>query len=375
MPPTPTPHAPIDMALNHGTMCSPRAIEVLRGHTETSALRFYAMADDGELRGAIGAWAGLPASSVLVGNGSGPLLRACIPAIIEQKIRASPSRIIRHLLFRRGYPLIVTRPTYSKVPSGAVKNRIAFEEVVLRPEAGYRLELDALRSVLRRTDGLVYLCTPNNPTGNLLLDRTGLASLLSEFPRSFFFIDEAYADYVPPERRPQFADLVPAHENLLLLRSFSFAHGLAAVHVGCALTHPGLVARLQARVTPHVVGRLNADLVIASLGDPTHLAHVREGMAMERTRVTEALRRMPGVEAFDSETNFIYARFTDGQSAAPFAARLEALGVVIKTFEPIGDTRDDTSFRITVGLPAENARLLELIETHFGAALAHSGAA
>jgi histidinol-phosphate aminotransferase len=263
---------PVDMALNHGTYCSPRALDVLRRHADRTSLRFYAPADDGALRAAIGRHAGVSAASILVANGSGPLLKSVIPYLIEQRIRASPARMVQHLLFRRGYPMIVTSPTYSKVPSGAVRNGLSFESIELDPRKGFALDPAELRARLRKRDGLAYLCSPNNPTGNLLLDRQGLEPLLAEFPRSFFFIDEAYVDYIAPERQPRLADLTARHDNLLILRSFSFAHGLAGAHIGYAITSPALVETMRARATPHLVGRLAAELAIASLEDPTHRA-------------------------------------------------------------------------------------------------------
>jgi histidinol-phosphate aminotransferase len=180
---------PVDMALNHGTYCSSRALDVLRRHGDRTSLRFYAPADDGALRAAIGKHAGVSAASVLVANGSGPILKSVIPYLIEQRIRASPTRMVQHLLFRRGYPMIVTSPTYSKVPSGAVRNGLSFESVELDPRKGFALDLAELRGRLRKRDGLAYLCSPNNPTGNLLIDRRGLEPLLAEFPRSLFLID------------------------------------------------------------------------------------------------------------------------------------------------------------------------------------------
>lgn len=355
----------VDMALNHGTRCAPGVMEVLRRYCEPTSLRFYGPADDGALRGAIAADAGVSSEHVLVANGSGALLKSVIPYVIERSIRASLVRMARHLLFKRGYPLIVTSPTYSKVPASAARVGLAFECITLRREHDFRLDLAELRQRLSRRPGLVYLCSPNNPTGNLLLDRASLEALLGEFPESFFFCDEAYADYVTRSRRPQLADLVLRHSNLLLLRSFSFAHGLAAAHVGYAITTPALVEVMRARGTPHSVSRLAAELVAASLDDPSHLERVRAEVAGERARLLGELRRLPLIEVFESETNFIYGRFRNGERAADLASGLLDRGVLIKTFEPVGPTRFDEYFRFTIGLPDENSLLLQRLREHF----------
>ncbi|MGC4086738.1 MAG: hypothetical protein QM756_02350 [Polyangiaceae bacterium] len=129
----------VDMALNHGTRCAPAVLEVLRRQADSTCLRFYAPADDGALRAAIGKHAGVPAEHVLVANGSGPLLKSVIPYLVEQRIRASIARVAQHLLFKRGYPMIVTSPTYSKVPASAHRIGLAFESIRARPGAGFRV--------------------------------------------------------------------------------------------------------------------------------------------------------------------------------------------------------------------------------------------
>src|SRR4051812_42730106 len=96
----------VDMTLNHGTICSDRCVEVLRRHDSNIAMRAYPLANNDDLRAAIAAAHGITPDNVLVANGSGPLLKTCIPFLIEQKIKSSPMRMLRYLLRRRSYPIL-----------------------------------------------------------------------------------------------------------------------------------------------------------------------------------------------------------------------------------------------------------------------------
>ncbi|WP_437299298.1 pyridoxal phosphate-dependent aminotransferase [Sorangium sp. So ce426] len=353
---------PIDMALNHGTYCSERCADVLRRHAGNTSLRSYPAGDNGDLRRALAADAGVRPENVLVANGSGPLLKTCIPFLIEREIRRSATRTLRFLLKRTAYPLITTRLTYSKVPASGVRVGLRCELLPLHPENGFALDVGRLESRLSRQDGLVYLCNPNNPTGNVLITRQELGPLLTRFPDSLFFIDEAYVHYLEESPNTRMADLVLRHPNLMVLRSFSFAYGLASVRVGYAMGDAKVVAQMEAKMTPHRVGQLAAELAMASLQDGGHLGFVRHQTARERARLMAAIGAHRALEAYPSQTNFILCRARGAWSGAKIHDALLARGVKVKAFEPFGDERYDDYFRVTVGLPAENTFFIEQLD-------------
>ncbi|WP_438035880.1 pyridoxal phosphate-dependent aminotransferase [Sorangium sp. So ce204] len=353
---------PIDMALNHGTYCSERCADVLRRHAGNIALRSYPAGDNGDLRRALAADAGVRPENVLVANGSGPLLKTCIPFLIEREIKRSATRTLRYLLKRTAYPIITTRLTYSKVPASGVRVGLRCELLPLHPENGFALDVGRLESRLSRQDGLVYLCNPNNPTGNVLITRQELGPLLTRFPDSLFFIDEAYVHYLEESPNTRMADLVLRHPNLMVLRSFSFAYGLASVRVGYAMGDAKVVAQMEAKMTPHRVGQLAAELAMASLQDGGHLGFVRHQTARERARLMAAIGAHRALEAYPSQTNFILCRARGAWSGAKIHDALLARGVKVKAFEPFGDERYDEYFRVTVGLPAENTFFIEQLD-------------
>ncbi len=354
--------SPIDMALNHGTYCSERCVDVLRRHDSNRALRLYPAADNGDLKQAIAKDAGVESSNVLIANGSGPLLKMCIPYLIETKIKSSPLRMLRYLLKRVAYPIITTRLTYSKVPAAGVRQGLRCILLPLGPENGFALDVGLLEAQLAQHDGVVYLANPNNPTGNILVTRSQLEPLLTRFPDSIFFIDEAYLQYVPESPETRLSDLVLRHPNLFLLRSFSFAHGLASIRVGYVLANAEWIAQFEAKLTPHRVGQLAAELVMASLEDPRHLDFVREKTAKERVRLTTSMRRHSSIDVYPSETNFILCQVKKPWTGQKIHDGLLALGIKVKCFERFGDERYDEYFRVTIGLPEENTHFLAQLD-------------
>ncbi len=350
---------PVDMVLNHGTYCSARCAAVLEGKLGRTSLRSYPPADNRDLKRALARDAGVAPENVLVANGSGPILKSVIPFLIERKIKRSPLRMARFLLKRVAYPIITTNLTYSKVPAGGVRVGLRCVLVPLDPARGFALDLPALEAKLREHDGLVYLCNPNNPTGNVLVTRAELEPLLTRYPGSYFFVDEAYVHYLEAEEHAPIADLVLRHPNLIVLRSFSFAYGLAAVRVGYAACAPAIVQQFETKHTPHLVGQLATDLVLASLDDPEHLRFVRAETSRERARLCEAMSAMPSLEVFPSRTNFVLCRTRDGWTGKRVHDGLLARGVKVKTFEPFASETYRDYFRVTVGVPAENTFFLE----------------
>lgn len=353
---------PIDMALNHGTYCSEQCVQVLRNYDSNRSLRMYPPAGNEDLRSAIAQDAGVKPSNVLVANGSGPLLKTCIPYLIETKIKRSPARMVRYLLKRIAYPIITTRWTYSKVPAAGVRQGLRCILLPLEPENGFALDMGLLEAQLLQQDGVVYLANPNNPTGNVLITRAQIEPLLRRFTDSIFFIDEAYWHYLPERQDTRSSDLVLRYPNLVLMRSFSFAYGLASIRVGHVIADAKWIEQFETKLTPHRVGQLAAELVIASLEDRGHLDFVRQENAKERAVLMNALGRHEALRAFPSEANFILCQTRSPWTGQKIHDALLARGVKIKCFEPFGEERYDEYFRVTVGLPEENAHFITQLD-------------
>jgi histidinol-phosphate/aromatic aminotransferase/cobyric acid decarboxylase-like protein len=354
---------PLNLGLNDGTYCPASCVEVLERYRSRTALRNYSTAQNEGLRERIARVDGVDPDNVYLANGSGPLLKQGIPHLLKKQIRSSLGRTFHYLLTRGGYPVFTTHLTYSKVPAGLEKMRIPVRFLRVEPENRFRLDLALLRRGLEKEDGLVYLVNPNNPTGNVLFSVAELEPLVAAYPRSTFWIDEAYVHYVAPERVGSLPPLVRRYPNLVVSRSFSFAYGMAAARIGYLLGTPSLIAELEQGVTPYRLGGLQEDLAIAALADENHLPFIRRETANARRAILDGLRGLPAIELWDSETNFLLGRRRDGRPATVLAEALERQGVRIKTFTPHHGMTFDEYFRITVGLSHENERLVSICQT------------
>jgi histidinol-phosphate aminotransferase len=349
---------PLNLGLNDGTYAPLRCLEVLRRYTERTDFRNYGAADNRPLLEAIARIDGVAPDNVFLHNGTGPILKLAIPYLLKQRVLDSPRRIARHLIKRDGFPIITPRFTYSKVPKKAAEGGMHVDMLPLDPGDDFRFDVGRLERRLERGPGLVYIVNPNNPTGNLLVERDQIVPLLERFPESRFWIDEAYVQYVDEREHEYFSSLVPRYPNLLVSRTFSFAYGLAAIRIGYLLAKPGFVAELEKQLTDYRLGTLQEQLGIAALEDPDHLGYVREQTRLGRDQLYAGLAQLPGVQSFPSVVNFVLCRFTDGRRGAELKAKLAARQVAIKSFEPGNGQNYDPYFRITVGLPAENEFLL-----------------
>jgi histidinol-phosphate aminotransferase len=163
--------------------------------------------------------------------------------------------------------------------------------------------------------------------------------------------DEAYREFVTDPDTPDGLDLMSAHENVAVLRTFSKAYGLAALRVGYAIAHADVIAALAKLHVPFEVNAVAQAAALASLGaqDEMH-ARVNEVIA-ERERVFAALQdlRVPVVA---SEANFLWLPLPE--DAAVLGAYGERAGVVLRPFRDVG-------VRVTVGTPEENDRFLKVI--------------
>jgi histidinol-phosphate aminotransferase len=350
---------PIDMALNHGTYCSRRCLDVLRRYDGITSLRIYPSESNTDLIETIARIHGVSAENILVDNGSGPILKTVIPFLIERNIRSSALRMIRYSLKRKAYPIFTPRFTYSKVPLGSLRHGLRCEWLPLNFETKFSLDLADMKSRLRASDGLVYLANPNNPTGNVLITPEQLRPLLSEFPESWFFIDEAYLEYLPEREQLSVGRMVADHENLVVLRSFSFAYGLASTRIGYAVLPKSLMKHIEPKQTPHRVGQLAAELAMAALGDDEHLPFVERMTAAERAKLIEGMTQCDALQPVPSQTNFILCRVRLPWTARRIYDELMTRGIKVKVFEQIGEERYEDYFRVTVGLDWENARFLE----------------
>jgi histidinol-phosphate aminotransferase len=214
-----------------------------------------------------------------------------------------------------------------------------------------RLTIDAARlaEAIDERTRLVLVAQPNNPTGTALA-AAELAALADSLPPDcLLVIDEAYREFVTGRHLPDGLDLAVTHPQVVVLRTFSKAHGLAALRVGYAVAAPDVVEALDRVLLPFAVGALGQAAAIASLDAHGELVERVATVVAERERVCTDLRGA-GWSVPASEANFVW--LPAGQGSDALASRLESAGIVARTFSGLG-------LRVTVADSTDNDHFVQ----------------
>lgn len=226
--------------------------------------------------------------------------------------------------------------------------------VPLRAAEGFALDGEGVMRAWTPRTKLIFLCSPNNPTGNLL-DREAvliLARIVTE--RTLVVIDEAYLEFAGTA---SLAREIAQHPNLVILRTLSKAHGLAGARCGAVIAHPEVAALLRKIIQPYAIPQLTVEAVLRILG-PLQ----RKGFALrtrricaERSRISQALRMLPPVRhVWPSAANFLLAEFTDATEAM---RRARAAHLLVRDVRNLSGL--PRALRITLGTREQNNRLLQ----------------
>ena len=212
--------------------------------------------------------------------------------------------------------------------------------------AGHALDLPAMAAAVTPATKLIYICTPNNPSGTVV-HRAELTAFLDAVPENILVvIDEAYGEFDVDPDSPDGVEESTNRPNVLALRTLSKAYQLAGLRVGYAVGDPAVITALAKVAIPFAVSTVAQAAALAALGAQDELKPRWQQVISERGRVTEALREA-GYEVPTSQSNFIWLPLRE--RAGDFAAHTEANKVIVRAFP------DATGgVRVTIGSPAEN---------------------
>jgi histidinol-phosphate aminotransferase len=213
-----------------------------------------------------------------------------------------------------------------------------------------RHRLDAMAAAITDRTKVVIVCTPNNPTGPMVT-HTELERFLEKVPsRVLVVIDEAYVEFVTGEDAARSLELYRERPNVMVLRTFSKAYGLAGLRVGYAVAHPPVASALRKTATPFGVSSIAQAAAVASLGAFDELKERVDQLVAERTRVVEALRGQ-GWFIADTEANFVW--FGLGERSGAFAAATQEAGLTVRQY-------GDDGVRATIGETEANDVLIRV---------------
>jgi histidinol-phosphate aminotransferase len=277
---------------------------------------------------------GWPEDGILVGNGSNELIQAILTVTLGP-----------------GRRLAVPQPTFTLYKLMATTLQADVNSILLHPDT-FAFDADKLIAAARKAD-VIVVCTPNNPTGNLL-DREALLEVLKSAKRGIVIVDEAYHEFSGQTALPLLAE----HRNLVILRTFSKAMSMAGLRFGYMMAHPEIAREVNKSKLPYNVNIFTLAAAQIVIERRNVLNEAIETLVRQRERVFAELQKRQTVHAFPSKANFILMK-----GPKPARALFEALysrGVLIRDVSAYPLL--DGCLRVSIGTPEENDRFLTALD-------------
>lgn len=242
-------------------------------------------------------------------------------------------------------------PSYGMYEVAAAMNDIEFRKVQLRPD--FSMDTEAMLSAADSKTRLMFICSPNNPTGNSFPVEQ-IEDILERFG-GVVVLDEAYIDF---SVRPSLTSLVKRYPNLIVLQTLSKAWGMAGLRIGLAIADPAVIALMSKVKYPYNINVLAQKMALMKLDEAAKDKAVAE-IVGQRFRLEKELAKCPEVKGiYSSDANFLLVRFENPDEVYE---RLLAGGVIVRNRSKVSGC--EGCLRITVGTPVENDRLLRLLSS------------
>lgn len=289
-----------------------------------------------QLKKALARLKGVDTAQIFVGNGSDEAIDLCFRIFCEPGLDN----------------VVAIAPTYGMYGVAAAINNVAVREVPLDAET-YALNVDHMLAAVDAHTRLMWVCSPNNPTGNAF-ELADLERLANNF-NGILVVDEAYADF---SEKGSMLSVLDKHPNLVVLQTLSKAWGMAGLRLGLAFAAEP-IAQLFARVKyPYNVNGPTQREVMRRLETEPHDAHVAEVVAQRQMLVKALSDLVCVVKVFESDANFLLVKVTD---ADKIYDQLVAEGIIVRNRNKVVGC--EGCLRLTVGTPHENQRLLKVLST------------
>jgi histidinol-phosphate aminotransferase len=258
-----------------------------------------------------------------------------------------------------GDAILVCPPTFGMYAVSAAIQGAAVVKVPLLSDRGFALNEAALLTLCTKAVKLVFLCSPNSPTGNLISEESVLRLASQLKRRALLVVDEAYIEFAGVESLARHVGQVP---QLAVLRTLSKAHALAGARCGAVIAAPEVIALLRKVITPYALSQVTIESVLGCLAEPNFNAlHKRvAAIQAERKRLAQEIAACRSVaRVWPSAANFLLVDFIDAASAAKALNRTYAAGLLIRDMRRQPGL--ERALRISIGTPEQSDRLLEAL--------------
>ncbi|WP_300344470.1 histidinol-phosphate transaminase [Nesterenkonia sp.] len=294
------------------------------------------------LRAALADHLDVPYEDIVTGTGSLGALTQIIQAFAGTSADGSADEVIYPWRSFEAYPIVVRVAGAKDV------------QIPVGPDG--RHDLQAMAAAITERTKVILMCTPNNPTGPALTHTEVTQFLRAVPPHVVVVIDEAYQEFVRSEDPVDTLSLYSSHPNVAVLRTFSKAHGLAALRVGYSIAQQSITEHLRKTAVPFGVSTVGEAAAIASLKHHDEVDRRVAQIVEERQRVAEGLADA-GWQIPETQANFVWLPL--GEQAVDFAHAAGVQALAVRAFAGEG-------VRVTIGEPEANDRFLQLCRTYSG---------
>ena len=283
-----------------------------------------------DLRNAIGKFLEVSEKNIFVGNGSDEIIDLLIRLFVEQDEE-----------------IIILEPTYGMYKVVAEIAGVNVKSLLLKPD--FQIDVQNLLLQINSKTKIIFICSPNNPTGNLM--RSEDIKKICESFKGIVVVDEAYIEF---SSKLSLVNKISNIENLVVLRTFSKAWGLAGIRVGYAVEQEKIVEYLNKIKLPYNLNRISSGLAIEALKNYPKMLEFRKIILQEKEKLSKELNNL-GFKVFPSEANFLLVSYPN---ASDIAKKLAVdYGIIIRDFNSKPLLKD--CVRISVGTPEQNDLLIK----------------
>ncbi|WP_048601719.1 histidinol-phosphate transaminase [Rubeoparvulum massiliense] len=291
-----------------------------------------------QLKQAIAEYYGVTMEEIIVGSGSDELIG-----------------LVARTFLQPGTATVMATPTFSQYKWNATLQGADVVEVSLKNGTH---DLSAMLAAITLETRVIWICNPNNPTGTYV-NHQAVEQFLQQVPAHVLVVlDEAYAEYVTAEDYPESAKLLATYENLLILRTFSKIYGLASLRVAYGIGSSSLLQWLERVREPFNTSRFAQAAAVEAIRDQVFVDRCRKVNKQERDLLQARLEALKW-RIYPSQTNFLLIQLSEGDDDLAWFDYLLHQGIIIRPGTPI---QAPGTIRISVGLPEENQRVLQVIE-------------
>ena len=280
---------------------------------------------------------GVPAENIFLGNGSDEAID------LPYRIFCRPGKD----------NAVAIEPTYGMYKVCADINDVEYRPVLL--DEDFQITSAKLLDACDENTKLIWICSPNNPTGNLI-PRNTIEEVLEKF-QGIVIVDEAYSDFsgVTPMRKE-----IGQHPNLVVLNTMSKAWGCAAIRLGMAFASKEIIGLYNKVKYPYNVNQLTQKQALEALKDPFRVDKWVKIILLERARMMVAVKELPiSKHVYPSDANFFLVRMTDAQSVYDY---LTDKGIIVRNRTHV--RLCGNCLRITIGSKTENQELLAALRKY-----------